>query len=45
MGIFVVIPAIRPIANWLNDIVGWSPFFSTSLSGSGMLPAALFLPS
>ena len=42
-GIFVVIPAIRPLANWLNESFGWVPFFSTSLSGPGMLPAALVL--
>jgi phosphate transport system permease protein len=42
-GIFVLIPAIRPIANWLNETVGWIPFFSTSLSGPGLLPAALVL--
>lgn len=42
-GIFVVIPAIRPIANWLNETLGWVPFFSTSLSGPGLLPATLVL--
>ena len=42
-GIFVLIPAIRPIANWLNETVGWIPFFSTSLSGPGLLPAAMVL--
>ena len=42
-GIFVVIPAIRPIANWLNAEFGWLPFFGTTLSGPGMLPAALVL--
>jgi ABC-type phosphate transport system permease subunit len=42
-GIFVVIPAIRPIANWLNETLGWIPFFGTSLSGPGLLPAALVL--
>ena len=42
-GIFVVIPAIRPIANWLNDTLGWIPFFGSSLSGPGLLPAALVL--
>jgi phosphate transport system permease protein len=42
-GIFVVIPAIRPIANWLNESLGWFPFFGTSLSGPGPLPAALVL--
>lgn len=42
-GIFVVIPAIRPAANWLNDTLGWVPFFSTSLSGPGLAPATLVL--
>jgi len=42
-GIYVVIPAIRPVANWLHDELGWIPFFGTSLSGPGMLPAALVL--
>ena len=42
-GIFVVIPAIRPIANWLNEALGWIPFFGSSLSGPGLLPAALVL--
>jgi phosphate transport system permease protein len=42
-GIFVVIPAIRPAANWLHDHFGIVPFFSTSLSGPGMLPAVIVL--
>ena len=42
-GIFVVIPAIRPIANWLYETLGWIPFFGSSLSGPGLLPAALVL--
>jgi phosphate transport system permease protein len=42
-GIFVVIPTIRPIANWLNETFGWIPFFGSSLSGPGLLPAALVL--
>lgn len=42
-GIFVVIPAIRPAANWLNDTLGWVPLFSTSLSGPGLAPATLVL--
>jgi phosphate transport system permease protein len=42
-GIFVVIPFIRPAADWLNAELGWLPFFSTTLSGPGMLPAALVL--
>ena len=42
-GIFVLIPAIRPAADWAHQHFGWIPFFSTSLSGPGMLPAALVL--
>jgi phosphate transport system permease protein len=42
-GIFVLIPTIRPAADWLYQHFSWIPFFSTSLSGPGMLPAALVL--
>lgn len=42
-GIFVVIPAIRPLADWAHGTLGWLPFFNSSLSGPGMLPAALVL--
>jgi len=42
-GIYVLIPLIRPIANWLHDTVGWFPLFGTSLSGPGMAPASLVL--
>jgi phosphate transport system permease protein len=42
-GIFVVIPAIRPLANWLHETLGFIPFFGTSLSGPGLLPASLVL--
>jgi phosphate transport system permease protein len=42
-GIFVVIPTIRPIAGWLHDRLGWMPWFSTPLSGPGILPASLVL--
>ncbi len=42
-GIFILIPIVRPICDWLHEIFGWIPFFSTSLSGPGMLPAALVL--
>lgn len=42
-GIFVVIPAIRPLADWLHQTLGWLPFFNSSLSGPGLLPAALVL--
>ena len=42
-GIFVVIPAIRPLADWLHQTLGAIPFFASSLSGPGLLPAALVL--
>jgi phosphate transport system permease protein len=42
-GIFVVIPSVRPAANWLNEEFGFIPFFKTSLSGPGLLPAAIVL--
>ncbi len=42
-GLFVLIPAIRPIATWCHAYLGWIPFFRTSLSGPGLLPAALVL--
>ena len=42
-GIFVVIPFIRPTANWLHETIGFLPFFGTSLSGPGLLPAVIVL--
>lgn len=42
-GLFVVIPLIRPPANWLHAQFGWFPLFSTDLSGPGILPAVLVL--
>jgi phosphate transport system permease protein len=42
-GLFVVIPLIRPVCNWLHLKVGWLPIFGTDLSGPGMLPAAIVL--
>jgi phosphate transport system permease protein len=42
-GIFVVIPTIRPAADWLHTHLGWIPLFRTTLSGPGMLPAAIVL--
>lgn len=42
-GLFVVVPLLRPIANWVHGFAGWVPFFSTRLSGPGMLPTAVVL--
>ena len=42
-GLFVVIPLIRPVCNWLHAKMGWMPLFGTDLSGPGMLPAVMVL--
>jgi phosphate transport system permease protein len=42
-GLFVVVPAMRPVADWLYGRLGWIPFFSTTLSGPGLAPAAMVL--
>jgi phosphate transport system permease protein len=42
-GIYVLIPLLRPVANWLHAQLGWFPLFSTDLSGPGLAPAALVL--
>src|SRR5208282_63273 len=42
-GIFVIIPLIRPPANWLHSHLGWIPIFGTGLSGPGLMPAAVVL--
>lgn len=42
-GIFVLIPLINPIGNWLHNNLGWIPLFSTPPSGPGMLPAGIVL--
>jgi phosphate transport system permease protein len=42
-GIFVVVPTIRPAAGWLHQHLGAIPIFGTTLSGPGLLPAAVVL--
>lgn len=42
-GIFILIPFLQPIGNWLHSNFGWIPFFSTQYIGPGMFPAALIL--
>ncbi len=42
-GLFVVIPAMRPVADVLAARLGFIPFFGTTLSGPGLAPAALVL--
>jgi phosphate transport system permease protein len=42
-GLFVVIPLVRPLCNWLHLKLGWIPIFGTDLSGPGVLPAVIVL--
>ncbi|GLS84078.1 phosphate ABC transporter permease subunit PstC [Paraferrimonas haliotis] len=42
-GIYVLIPMIRPAANWLHENFGFIPIFGSDLSGPGLAPAALVL--
>jgi phosphate transport system permease protein len=42
-GLFVVIPAMRPVADAVFARLGFIPFFSTTLSGPGLAPASCVL--
>lgn len=42
-GIFVVIPLLRPMAEWLHVNMGWFPLFSEPFRGPGILPASFVL--
>ncbi|MEH2056511.1 MAG: phosphate ABC transporter permease subunit PstC [Nostoc sp.] len=42
-GIFVLVPILTGLGKWLNAYFGWLPFFSTSPTGPGMLPAGVIL--
>ena len=42
-GMYVLVPLIRPIANFLHGHLSFIPFFSTQYNSRGMLPAALVL--
>ncbi len=42
-GIFVLIPFLQPIGQWLYDHFSWIPLFSTPPTGYGMLPAGVIL--
>jgi len=42
-GIYVLIPLLRPVADWLHAHLGFIPLFGTELSGPGLAPAALVL--
>lgn len=42
-GIFVLIPFLLPVQEWLFDYFSWIPLFSTEPFGPGMLPAGVIL--
>jgi phosphate transport system permease protein len=42
-GIFVLIPFLTPLEQWLHNTFGWLPIFSTPPSGPGMFPAGVIL--
>lgn len=42
-GIYVLIPLLRPMADFLHQHFSWFPLFSTDLNGPGLAPAALVL--
>lgn len=42
-GIYVLIPFLQPIGNWLHKNFGYIPLFSTQYIGPGMLPAGFIL--
>ncbi len=42
-GIFIVIPIMKDVGNWLYMYLGWLPLFSTPSIGPGLLPAGIVL--
>ncbi|NER79841.1 MAG: phosphate ABC transporter permease subunit PstC [Leptolyngbya sp. SIO1D8] len=42
-GIFVLIPFLKGIGDWLHNSFGWFPLFGTAPVGPGMLPAGVIL--
>jgi phosphate transport system permease protein len=42
-GIFVLVPAIRPLLDWVHKAFGWIPFFSTAPDIRGLFQASLVL--
>lgn len=41
--IFVLIPLLKPIGDWVNSSLGWLPIFSTAPSGPGIYVAGIIL--
>jgi phosphate transport system permease protein len=42
-GIFVLVPAVRPILDWIHQVFGWIPLFSTAPDIRGLLQAGMVL--
>lgn len=42
-GIFVLVPTILPVLEWLHDTLGWIPLFNTPPETRAMLPTAMVL--
>jgi phosphate transport system permease protein len=42
-GIFVLIPALKPVQGLLHKLLGWIPFFSTETAGPSMFVAGAIL--
>ncbi len=42
-GIYVLIPFLKPIGNWLHNNLAWIPLFRSEYIGPGMLPAGIVL--
>ncbi|NNE17073.1 MAG: phosphate ABC transporter permease subunit PstC [Myxococcales bacterium] len=42
-GIFVVIPLMEPMGDWLHANLGWIPLFGSPSIGPGILPASIVL--
>lgn len=42
-GIFVLIPILTPIGDWLHQNLGWLPLFGTPAAGPGLLPSSIVL--
>lgn len=42
-GIYVLIPLLKPLGQWLYKTLGWFPLFSSPAVGPGMLPAGVIL--
>lgn len=42
-GIFVLVPILTPMGKWLNENMGWVPFFNSPPTGPSMLTAGIIL--